>query len=532
MNRLLCFCVMLCALVMITPSGTMAAPVIVAGDDSSFAIDGNGIVYAWGDNHSGRLGDGSDTNRSFPVQIAGNYSVISISNKSTHSAALTDDGTVLTWGSGATGRLGNGSDITGRYTPEAVAGISGVVDIAAGGNHTLALKSDGTVWAWGSNYYGQLGLDEDSYVSKMTTPVQVSNLTDVIQIAAGHDFSLALKSDGTVWAWGRGNLRGQLGTGYFDGSHVPVQTTNLSGVTQIRAFASWALALKSDGTVWAWGDNGKGQLGDGTTAHRATPGRVLNISNVVAIDAGESQGGAVTSEGSLWVWGSNSGGQLGNGTTTTSAITTPIQVTGLAGVTQIAVGGEFMIAMTSDGSVWAWGKNETGQLGDGTTTDALTPVQTLGPSMDGFLNLGENNVTTNYCTGAELDAEYAAGYETGYAAGLAAASGVPAKVTLVSPSGSVSAPITFTWNSVDNTGWYNLYVWDSNHSTIHDQWYETENNRQDYPEAACSDGTCTVTLSSGFNSGAYEFYVRSWNENGYGDWSGEMSFTITEDAPF
>lgn len=133
--------------------------------------------------------------------------------------------------------------------------------------------------------------------------------------------------------------------------------------------------------------------------------------------------------------------------------------------------------------------------------------------------------------GIVTSGDYNTGYQDGYEAGLSAC-GPPERITLVSPNGEVNNPITFTWNAVDNTRWYNLFIWDASHTTIYDQWYETDDSRADYPEVTCSSGTCSVTLSGDFMSGSYEFYVRSWNEYGYGDWSDDMDFTVTETSPF
>ena len=200
-----------------------------------------------------------------------------------------------------------------------ISGLSDVTAIAGGANHTLALKSDGTVWAWGSNFHGQLG---DGSNTDRTTPVQVSGLSDVTAIAGGGDHAIALKSDGTVWAWGF-NFYGQLGDGSNTDRTTPVQVSGLSDVTAIAGGYEHTIALESNGTVWTWGLNDHGQLGDGTTTIR----------------------------------------------------TTPLPVSGLRGVTTIAGGYEHTIALKSDGTVWAWGYNLYGELGDSTTTQRTTPVQ-------------------------------------------------------------------------------------------------------------------------------------------------------------
>ncbi|TLZ71770.1 MAG: RCC1 repeat-containing protein, partial [Methanobacteriota archaeon] len=234
----------------------------------------SGTVLAWGDNVDGQLGNGTFTTSNTPVEVSGLTGVTAIAAGGAfnhHSLALKSDGTVWAWGANSAGQLGNGS-FTGSNTPVQTSGINGVTAIAGGQLHSLALKSDGTVWAWGFNLDGQLGngTNTTTYPYGLDTPVQVLGLTGVIAIAGGGAHSLALKSDGTVWAWGQNN-KGQLGNGSFTGSNTPVQTSGISGVTAIAGGVSHSLALKSDGTVWAWGYNGGGELGNGTYTDNNTP---------------------------------------------------------------------------------------------------------------------------------------------------------------------------------------------------------------------------------------------------------------------
>ena len=215
---------------------------------------------------------------------------------------------------------------TRRTTPVPVSNLANVIAIAGGSSHSLALKADGTVWAWGANWYGQLG---DGTTTDKTTPVQVSNLSDVIILAAGDYHSLALKSDGTLWAWGY-NYNGQLGDGTRTNRTTPVPVSDLSDVIAIAGGSSHSLALKSDGTVWAWGDNDYGQLGDSTNTNSNTPVPVSNPANVIAIAGGYYHTIALKSDGTVWAWGDNYYGQLGDGTSGTS--TTAVQVSGPGGV--------------------------------------------------------------------------------------------------------------------------------------------------------------------------------------------------------
>ena len=197
--------------------------------------------------------------------------------------------------------------------------------IACGAYHTIALKSDGTVWAWGANQAGQLGDGthiDNTDIIHAGIPVQVSSLSGVTAIAGGRDHTAALKSDGTVWAWGY-NYYGQLGDGTTTNSYTPVQVSSLSGVTAIAGGYYHTIALKSDGTVWTWGNNDIGQLGDGTTNNRLTPVQVSGLSGVTAIAGGYSHTIALKSGGTVWAWGYNKDGQLGN--VTIKNWSTPVQ---------------------------------------------------------------------------------------------------------------------------------------------------------------------------------------------------------------
>lgn len=259
--------------------------------------------------------------------------------------------------------------------------------VSAGEYHSLALKGDGTVWAWGSNSNGQLG-DGVPTGATSGSPVSVSTLSDVTAIASGYNHSLALKSDGTVWAWGS-NSYGQLGDGSTTDSNTPVQVSGLTDITAIAGGENYSLALKSDGTVWAWGSNGYGQVGDGSYTDKSTPGQILNFGGVTAIACGGTHSLALKSDGTVWVWGHNDYGQLGDGTTTDS--NSPKQVSSLSDVSAVAGGAYHSIALKSDGTVWAWGDNWYGELGNGSNTNSQTPVQVSSLSDVSAIDSGKNH---------------------------------------------------------------------------------------------------------------------------------------------
>ncbi|MCK9314050.1 MAG: hypothetical protein M0P20_08400, partial [Methanocorpusculum sp.] len=359
---------------------------ISAGSGYSLAIKSDGAVWAWGSNDSGQLGNGSMESSAAPVRVSDLTEVTSVSAGYGHSLARKSDGTVRAWGYNVSGQLGNGTKNESRI-PVAVSGLNEVLTISAGTFHSLALKENGSVWSWGGNYLGQLG---DGTNSAKTTPVQVSSLSDVTGISAGDGHSLALKDGGTVWAWGN-NYNGQLGDGTAGGEYdydagidknTPVQVWGLTGVIAISAGNSHSLALKSDGTVWAWGDNSTGQLGDGTTMDKSLPVRVRGPSNVVNISTGSNFSMALTAGGEIWAWGDNSYGQLGNGCSGGNweydrniDVAIPVKLSSLSEVVAVSAGSSHSLVLKSNGTIWSWGSNTYGQLGQGIMGNKYSPVQ-------------------------------------------------------------------------------------------------------------------------------------------------------------
>ncbi|HEV7902646.1 MAG TPA: S8 family serine peptidase, partial [Pyrinomonadaceae bacterium] len=345
----------------------------------TLALRSDGTVWAWGYNISGQLGDGFIYgNVNVPVQVVNLGDVSAVDAGGEHSLALKRDGTVWAWGSNYNGQVGayNQFNFT-RATPAQVPGLSGTFNaVAAGGVHSLALKSDGTVWAWGSNGSGQLG-NGGTYTNAVYEPVQVAGLTNVASIAAGSGFSLAVKTDGTVWAWGA-NAGGVVGQPFDTFSvGVPVQVAGLSNVAAVSAGDRHALALKRDGTVWAWGDNMDGKLGNGETNFGGpTPRQVSNLANVREVNAGFGHSIAVKTDGTVWTWGRNAAGVLGDGTTTNRNV--PVQVGGLSGVLSVTGGFEHGGALLPDGTIRMWGGNNNGQLGDRTYISRSTPTAVSG----------------------------------------------------------------------------------------------------------------------------------------------------------
>jgi alpha-tubulin suppressor-like RCC1 family protein len=345
---------------------------LAGGYGHSLGVKSDGTVWGWGQTEYGQIGV-TGTPRLTAIQVPLLTSMMEVAAGRSHSAGLKSDGTVWTWGHNGYGQLGV-AGVVQRTSPAAVSNLTGVTGISVGTYHTVSLKSDGTVWSWGYGLHGQMG--NGTTTTSVKSPVK-SNVAGVItEIAAGGYHTLALRNDGTVWSWGYGKY-GQLGNGSTNMAVNAVQVSGLTGVVGLAAGEYHSLALKSNGTVWGWGMNNQGQLGNGATAvSRTTPVQVTGLSNVVQVACGWSHSMALKSDGTLWVWGNNASGQLGDGTTTRRTL--PVQVGTLNSIISIAAGRAHGLALRNDGTVWTSGDNATGQLGNGTSTSSSTPVQVSG----------------------------------------------------------------------------------------------------------------------------------------------------------
>jgi uncharacterized repeat protein (TIGR01451 family) len=335
----------------------------------TLALRADGTVWGWGDNRSGQIFDGTkDERRNLPAPVAHLTDVTAVSAGTAFGLALKSDGSVWGWGDNTSGQLGN-ADVPAapKSAPVQVKALSSVRAIAAGGSHALALKTDGTLWAWGANGGGQLGVgardDNPHFV-----PVFVAS--GVASVAAGAGQTYFVKTDGTVWVCGY-NFSGLAGQP-SSVSHVPTPTKmeTLSQVASVFSGENSSFAVKTDGSLWAWGDDTYGQLGKGSRGgqHNAVPAPVAGMTNVVGVAAGYTFVYAAKADGTLWGWGNF----------LLPSPPTPTQVANVAGVTQVAAGTQHAAALLSDTTVRGWGSNDQGQLGDGTNLYRNTWVEVSG----------------------------------------------------------------------------------------------------------------------------------------------------------
>ncbi len=356
---------------------------VASGYMHTLVIKDEGSLWAWGRNTFGQLGDGTTTDRYIPVQIGSDTDWQSIAAGATHSIAVKSDGSLWAWGLNDYGELGDGTT-TDRYSPVQIGSDTDWQSVAAGGVLCLGLKSNGSLWAWGNGWeWVEVDMGNGAYhITRKgiaTIPVQLGTDTDWCSVTTGMH-TLGIKNDGSLWAWeydeGLSMADGYLGLGKGLGRMgVPTILSQIGSDTDWQSIAAGAyhsLAVKSDGSLWAWGYNDYDQLGDGTTTVSSIPVQIGSDMDWQGIAAGLEYSLAVKSDGSLWAWGWIYYSQLGDDTTTVSSI--PVQIGSDTDWQGVAAGLEHSLAVKSDGSLWAWGGNLYGQLGDGTTTDRYSPV--------------------------------------------------------------------------------------------------------------------------------------------------------------
>jgi alpha-tubulin suppressor-like RCC1 family protein len=357
---------------------------IAASREHTIGIDTGGFIWAWGNNEYGQSGVDDLANKYFPMPILSDWdleifngitAIEAISLVAGCSFARKTNGTLWVWGSNISGQMGTGTTYT--YTaPFRVNSESDWLSIAGGGGYAIALKTNRSLYAWGRNNFGQLGLSDET---SRPTPTQVTTTTDWSIISTGgydntSGHSLAIKANGNLWVWGKNNY-GQLGLGDSGNSTsrtTPTQLASDSDWMSVAGGDDHTIALKTNNTLWIWGRNNLGKLGVGDMTTRITPSQIGTESEWNSVAAGSWYSLGIKINGTLWSWGVDGFGQLGLGSVTFQ--TTPAQVGIQSDWSYITTGYYHTIGIKTNGRVWAWGYNNYGQLGLGDTFSRDTPT--------------------------------------------------------------------------------------------------------------------------------------------------------------
>jgi alpha-tubulin suppressor-like RCC1 family protein len=352
------------------------------GSTVTLGWQSNRKLFTWGLNSNwGQLGDGTMVSKSSPVQIGTGLTWASITGGGGHSLATQTNDTFWSFGYNgfyfSVGQLGDGTTIN-KSSPVKIGVLTTWATVSAGAWHSLAVKTDGTLWSFGNNNNynmgagGQLG---DGTTINKSSPVKIGALTTWATVAGGTYHSLAVKTDGTLWSFGY-NKTGYLGDGTTINKSSPVKIgalTTWMSVAAGKASASHSLAIQTNGTLWVWGANTNGRLGDGTTLSKSSPVQIDSLTSWASVSAGGTHSLAIQTNGTLWAWGANTNGRLGDGTTVSKS--SPVQIGNLTTWASVSAGGTHSLAIQTNGTLWAWGANTNGRLGDGTTLSKSSPVQ-------------------------------------------------------------------------------------------------------------------------------------------------------------
>jgi alpha-tubulin suppressor-like RCC1 family protein len=383
----------LLALALLLPAvtGAQTTPLIrdiASGGQFNLVVKADGTVVGWGRDPDGQAARPVSPNRmvAAPITIDLPGKALQVAMGDTTQYALLEDGTVVAWGTNDEGQLGNGpmgaSGELGRYpkpsiTPVRVTGLTNVIQIAAGKKHAVALRKDGTVWAWGTREEGAIGDGQPKTLRPVMAlgPTQVKGLQGITRIAAAGNHNLALRSDGKVMAWGL-NRDGQLGNGTRDSAWTPVEVSGLERIVDIGAgvasFAGncYSGAVRDDGTVWLWGSGGSGVMGNGTPlvspdepgGRNLLPLQVPGLTKVKKLTLGTGHVAALLTDGTLRMWGHDGYGQIGVGTSNEYYFK-PVAVKTLTNVAAVYLGSMRSFAVRTDGTLWIWGYGSIGAQG-------------------------------------------------------------------------------------------------------------------------------------------------------------------------
>lgn len=350
---------------------------IGAGEDVSFGIREDGTLWSWGNNANAQLGVGDTDNRNSPTQeITGGTDWVDVDSSYSHTLAMNSDGNIFGWGAHTYGVLNLGADVLDSQNTSPLRNyIYQLSSYSNGEFHSSIINSSGELWSWGVNTDG--GLGDGSTTGKSIPVKENTSSTDWTKVVSGRLFTVAIQSDGTLWAWGE-NVQGQLGDGSTSDSNVPIKVNSDTDWKDVAVGDYHTLALKADGTLYAWGKNDDGQLGDNTTTKKTSPVAILSSkTDWVKIYAQGDFSAGIDSDGDLWLWGQNASSQLGDGLTVDLKVPT-LLASGSGKWVDAALGDDFVVALQNDGTLWGWGDNSQGQFGDGSTTSSSTPKSVAG----------------------------------------------------------------------------------------------------------------------------------------------------------
>jgi alpha-tubulin suppressor-like RCC1 family protein len=358
----------------------------------SLAIKTDGTLWAWGDNHNGQLGDGTQIDALLPKQIDVDTDWKMVATANDHSLAIKTDGTLWVWGDNHNGQLGDGAQIDALF-PKQIDTDNDWEMVATANDHSLAIKTDGTLWAWGDNDHGQLGIDckPHYYLSggykencDRKFPVRIGADTDWKIVSVGRSSSFAIKTDGTLWAWGY-NYFYQLGDRTRIDALFPKQIDTDINWKMVSAGGSHSLAIKTDGTLWAWGQKDSGQLGDGKKNNAVFPRQIDTDTDWKMVSAGGSHSLAIKTDGTLWAWGYNHNGQLGIGCKPHYFLEGvykgncdrefPVRVGRNTDWKIITAGSGGSFGIKADGTLWRWGGSYVGTVDYGVEPYPYSPRQ-------------------------------------------------------------------------------------------------------------------------------------------------------------
>ena len=537
----------------ITASGEPYFTAVSAGYNHSLGVRSDGTLWAWGYNAYGQLGLGDTTDRWSPTQVGSAANWVAVSAGYRHSLGVRSDGTLWAWGRNthitaktdanpeitSHGQLGLG-DTTDRWSPSPVGSGTDWVTVAAGGGHSLGVRSDGTLWAWGRNYFGQLGLDDRGDGTDRWIPSQVGSAANWVVVSAGYEHSLGVRSDGTLWAWGW-NPHHELGLGDTPqaGEYSPTRVGSATNWVGASAVFYYSLGVRSDGTLWGWGMNNYAQLGLGYAGGGDViiPTQAGSASNWVAASGGIQRSVGLRSDGTLWNWG---------GVFPYQALS-PKQVGSATDWGAVDAGGAHFLGLRSGGTLWAWGANGSGELGLGDTNNRGSPTEVVFSTTSSWQVSFEWGLTSSYGNetapqtmtgvgvfsadvgGLTLGATYhfraktVAGDGTGYGGDMTF-------TTTEAPSVTTNDAGSITANSASLSGEL-TWLGTAGSVTVSFEWGTSPGaySRETTGQAMTSTGAFTTSISGLTPATTYHFRAKAVG-NGI-SYSAESSFTALGEAP-